>query len=235
MDKIVGGWDRQDVAIAQRKLVLKELSADPASIGPYAAFRWAMDVIKQGYFSEFDYISLLDAGCGVGHYAILCERFYPGIRYHGTDVSPAMIDQARQLAPMTMFSVCDFKDNNFDAYDIILVGQVIEQLDDPPAMLDLLLTHARRYVILNRIRLTPDESHRIEEGTYCGVVGRTWLWNREDITRRIERHAEIIAANDQWATDQVTFVVKKREENDQPAELCGCACTRTGACSCART
>ena len=112
------------------------------------------------------------------------------------------------LRRLERFDVCDFKDNAFGDFDIILAGQVIEQLDDPPAMLEWLLTQARQYVILNRIRLTAETSHRITESTYCGEVGRTWLWNREDITRRIEKHAQIVAHNDWWATDQVTFVVK---------------------------
>lgn len=229
MGEIVGGWDRQDVARAQWSLVRQELKADPATIGPYAAFQWAMDIIG------LKDATLLDVGCGVGHYAILCKRLYPDIRYHGTDISQAMIDQARQIAPLATFSVCDFKDNAFEDYDIILAGQVVEQLDNPPASLDLLLTLARRYIILNRIRLThAAESHRIEETTYCGNMGRTWLWNREDIIQRIEEYAQIVAVND-WATDQVTFVVKRREENDQPAELCGCANACTGACSCACT
>lgn len=239
MGKIVGGWDRPEVAQAQYDLVLKELSADPATIGPYAAFLWAMGIVfaipPDVLFLEKLYIekrqsTLLDAGCGVGHYGVLCERFYPNTQYHGTDISQATIDQARQLAPLSTFSVCDFKDNDFGDYDIVLAGQTIEQLDDPPAMLDLLLMRARRYIILNRIRLTPDESHRIEEGTYCGEMGRTWLWNRADITRRIEKCAQIVAVNDWWATDQMTFVVKRRE-NDESAELCGCVHEMDAICT----
>lgn len=204
MANIVGGWDLPQVAAAQYALVTQELMNE-SEIGPYAAFRWAMDIIglERG--------SLLDVGCGVGHYAVLCERFYPAIRYHGTDLSDAMLVYARGLAPLATFSVCEFHDNKFADYDIILTGQTIEQTDDPPEALDWLLTHARRYVILNRIRLTPDESHRFVESTYCGQMGRTWLWNRADIIHRIEAHAQIVAVNDWWATDQMTLVLKALE------------------------
>ena len=82
-----------------------------------------------------------------------------------------MIEQARLLVPLGRFSVREFHDNDFADYDIVLTGQTIEQTDDPPESLDWLLTHARRYIILNRIRLTAEESHRIIEGTYCGNIG----------------------------------------------------------------
>lgn len=238
MGKIIGGWDLPQVAQAQHDLVLRELSA-PETCWPYVAFRWAMEIINRypdmHLFEKIYYekrpTALLDAGCGVGHYGVLCERFYSGIRYHGTDISPAMIDQARQLAPLSTFSVCDFKDNAFGDYDIILTGQTIELTDDPPAMLDWLLMHAKRYILLNRIRLTPNESHRITEGTYCGEMGRTWLWNQEDITECIKKRAQIVAVNDWWATDQITFVVK-RLENDQPTELCSCSSQVDAVCTC---
>lgn len=204
---IIGGWDREDVAAAQHALVIQELVNDAVSpVGPYAAFRWAMDTIG------LEYGSLLDAGCGVGHYAVLCERFYPHIHYHGTDLSDIMTVYARQLAPLATFSVCEFCDNQFANYDIVLTGQTIEQTDDPPAALDFLLAHAKQYIILNRIRLTKGESYRIEESTYCGNMGRNWLWNLDDIVKRIQRRADIVAQNDTWATNQIAFVVERRTE-----------------------
>lgn len=221
---IPGGWDREDVCAAQHALVIRELMEDASTpVGPYAAFRWAMKEIEQKYISFNDGVSLLDAGCGVGHYAVLCERFYPRVHYHGTDLSDIMTVYARQLAPLATFSVCEFSDNKFCNFDIVLTGQTIEQTDDPLGALDLLLTCAKHYVILNRIRLTKDKSHRIEESTYCGNMGRTWLWNLDEITRFIEERAVIVAQNDTWATDQITFVVERRP-NDKCTKLCGCTC-----------
>ena len=45
MGEIIGGWNKPQVAMAQHDLVIKELSVDSLTIGPYAAFRWAMDTI----------------------------------------------------------------------------------------------------------------------------------------------------------------------------------------------
>lgn len=208
---IPGGWEKPEVAAAQQALVIRELSLSSDAVGPYKAFRWAMDTIG------LEYGSLIDAGCGVGHYAVLCERFYPHINYHGTDLSDIATIYARQLAPLATFSVCDFRDNKFEDYDIVLASQVLEMTDDPPDSLHALLSRARRYVILNRIRLTDEASHRFSEGTYCGNVGQNWLWNLDEITQFIEARAEIIGRDD-WATGQCTFVVKRRD--DESAKLC---------------
>ena len=202
MAKIIGGWDLPEVAAAQHALVVKELTEDAITpVGPYAAFRWAMDTIG------LEYGSLLDVGCGCGHYAVLCERFYLHVHYHGTDVSDPMTVYARQLAPLSTFSVCEFRDNQFDDYDIILASQVLEQLDFPFDALDMLLLRARQYIILNRIRLTPDVSHRITEATYSENMGRNWLWNLDELVRFIEVRAEVLARKD-WSTDQTTIVIK---------------------------
>lgn len=202
---IVGGWDRPEVAEAQRELVIRELSQDSMTVGPYAAFRWAMDTIG------LERATLLDVGCGVGHYAVLCERFYPGVHYHGTDLSDIMTVYARLLAPLSTFSVCEFRDNRFEDFDIVLASQVVEMTDDPPGALDILLTRARRFVILNRIRLTIEVSHRIAEATYAGNMGQNWLWNLVRLTHFIEARAMIVARND-WATGHATFVIKRRDD-----------------------
>jgi SAM-dependent methyltransferase len=221
---MIGGWDLPEVAAAQHALVTRELIEDAtAPVGPYAAFRWAMDTIglERG--------SLLDVGCGSGHYGVLCERFYPRINYYGTDVSDHMTVYARGLAPLGKFSVCEFRDNKFSDHDIVLASQVLEVLDFPFDSLDTILLKFKRHIILNRIRTTAEPSHRITEGTYVGNVGRNWLWNLDELTRFIEVRADIVARND-WATGQCTFVVKRRD--DESAKLCGCT-DSNGPCDCA--
>ena len=72
MTSIPGGWDRPEVAEAQRELVIGELcNADTL---PFKAFVDAMN--SEGLRTG----SLLDVGCGVGHYGVLCERHLPAIR-----------------------------------------------------------------------------------------------------------------------------------------------------------
>lgn len=201
MQAIAGGWHTIEVARAQRDLVLNELShAD--RVAPYIGFTWAMDIIglKEG--------KLLDVGCGCGHYGVLCERLYPGIHYHGTDASAAMISEAKQLAPLGMFRVCEFRDNEFGTFDTVLLSQVVELMDDPPAMLRLALDSAERYIILNRIRLTNEPSHRITEPTYCGNVGNEWLWNITEIEAIVKEYGKILDKSVWDNGNEATFVVQ---------------------------
>lgn len=193
-----GGWDLPEVAEAQRDYVLGELQ-DADNVKPFLAFAWAMDEIgiQRGM--------LLDVGCGCGHYGVLCERNYPGIQYHGTDASLEMIRQARMLAPLGRFEISDFFANDFGGYDIVLVSQVIEFLPDRWAALDYLLQQARGYVILNRIRLTLEPSHEIDEATYAGHMGKEWLWNYNELITKVQQHGVIVG---KYAWDnQVTLLV----------------------------
>ena len=181
---MLGGWDKQDVAQAQLERVTEELR-DPSHVGPFAGFLWAMREIglKRG--------TLLDAGCGVGHYGVLCERAFSQIIYVGTDASEAMIAEARLLAPMSNFYVVDFTANMFGAVDIVLASSVVEMLPDPRAALEFMLSEARDYVILNRMRITQDggPSRALAEHTYCGNIGRQWLWNLGELREIVTRHA----------------------------------------------
>lgn len=211
---MLGGWDKPEVALAQFERVIEELQR-PDRVGPFAAFRWAMGQIgiERG--------TLLDVGCGVGHYGVLCERYYPGIAYSGTDASHAMIDRAGELAPLGTLRACPFEDNDFGQYDIVLVGQVMELLDCPITALRLLLCQVRGYVILNRLRLNLTEpSHAIEETTYCGNMGRDWIWNQDELLAIISEYANVIARSD-W-DNQTTLVLRAR--NGECSIRGGCDC-----------
>ncbi len=54
------------------------------------------------------------------------KQRYPLIRYSGTDISAEMIAQAREMNPDGAFNVHSFVDNDFGAFDIVLVSQVME-------------------------------------------------------------------------------------------------------------
>jgi SAM-dependent methyltransferase len=44
-------------------------------------------------------LSVLDVGCGFADYAAYLSERYPGAAYTGVDLSPAMIERARQIRP----------------------------------------------------------------------------------------------------------------------------------------
>jgi SAM-dependent methyltransferase len=218
----IGGWDKPDVAQAQLTLVTTEL-ASMDTVGPFIAFRWAMQQIAPSKGA-----TLLDVGCGVGHYGVLCERYFPGVRYYGNDAYEPMIGRAKLLAPLGGFAVCPFIESSFAAYDIVLISQVVETMPDPPAMMRLALSRCAKTVILHRIRLTTDASHEIEETTYCGNVGHEWLWNMAELRALIADYGTVRYCSLWDNENMATLVVEVK--HDKPAGLCGCGCGN--ACSC---
>jgi SAM-dependent methyltransferase len=180
MDKL---WLKPEIADAQQALVLRELQ-DPIKAMPFRYFLEAMRHI------DIRAGCLLDVGCGVGHYGLLCEKNFPQFEYHGTDVSPAMIERARDLAPLGQFRVCDFKSNDFGDYDIVLIGQVMELADDPWELLDYALLHTHGYLILHRLRLTEHYSRKIPEKAY-GIDTFDYEWNKKIFERHLSEHVTL--------------------------------------------
>jgi hypothetical protein len=122
--------------------------------------------------------------------------------------------------------MCPFESNAFGAYDIVLISQVVETMSDPPAMLRLALSRCEHTVILHRIRLTTDASHAIEETTYCGNVGREWLWNMTELCKLIADYGTVRGCSIWSNASQATLIVEVK--HDKSTGLCGCG----DACSC---
>lgn len=65
--------------------------------------------------------TLLDVGCGQGDLYEFCWNHFRPLRYHGIDLSPAMLQHARRKYPKADFREQDFLDPAFqDQYDFII-------------------------------------------------------------------------------------------------------------------
>jgi hypothetical protein len=195
-------WLLKEVADGQMRLVQKELAGDVSQVEPFRAFIQAMNTLPMTAG-----MTMLDAGCGCGHYGVLVQRFFPRITYHGTDWSVHMIANAQKLCPGRKFCTCYFSDNNFDLYDIVLTAATIEYTDYPFEALRQVLTHFKHYLILHRLRLTDGSSKHFEEPTYAGQSALHFLWNLRDIETWLAPFSYIV---DKWANGtQATIVVTK--------------------------
>ena len=206
MINLDGGWKFPKVAQAQRTLVEEQLAVSVENVAPFAAFLRAMQHVPS------DAETILDLGCGAGHYGVLCARNFPNLRYTGMDSSEAMIEQAKQLYPLGEFIIEDFVRAPFWNYGIILVAQVIEyQLDPWAALVGLVSRQPRGTLILHRLRLTREgePSHAIQEATYVGHRGRNYLWEAGELLDTIRKCGGEIVNQDVWG-DNVTLVVKER-------------------------
>ena len=99
--------------------------------------------------------SVLDLGCGIGHfYPHLIERF-GDLDYHGVDITPGMIETASRKYPEARFEARDVLRDGLPAeYDHVLMSSVFNDLmPDPTGYLRELVSvasaAARRSVAFN--------------------------------------------------------------------------------------
>lgn len=82
---------------------------------------------------------LLDAGCGTAPMLSLLTREYPGKRFVGLDLTPEMINKAKEKnLPKTELIVGDCENLPFEAetFDVIINSQSFHHYPDPQAFFD---------------------------------------------------------------------------------------------------
>lgn len=199
-----GGWKNRNVAQAQRKLTERQLLT-PEDVPPFAAFLRAMAFWTQRCVVH----NLLDIGCGVGHYRMLLQHYYPTILYKGVDYSEAMIQEALHWQPQGNFQIKTFEDVRVAGFDLVLVAQVLEyQHPDPWEGLRRLLDQPRDGALLfHRLRLTPDPSHWLrDEPTYCGNTADNWLWNLSELEAYLRAANGTVIYSDSWNLNATLIV-----------------------------
>ena len=118
---------------------------------------------------------VLDVGCSEGILEVLMAR--RGYTVTGIDIDPKALEFAQHLLAKESEEVCarvrfiqgDFKEAIpvGGLYDTVVMGELLDHLDDPGAMLDRAAEHLRpggRVVITTRFGARPDEGHR---RTFC--------------------------------------------------------------------
>jgi 2-polyprenyl-3-methyl-5-hydroxy-6-metoxy-1,4-benzoquinol methylase len=84
-------------------------------------------------------IAVADVGCGHGHSSILMAEAFPRSRFHGFDVHPASIEQARRnaadagVAERTSFEVARAQDYAREGYGLICFFDALHDMGDPVA------------------------------------------------------------------------------------------------------
>lgn len=215
-DVTTNPWLLPEVADAQLALVTDQLVQDAAGNPPppFAAFHRALRFLTPRLEDSFYF---LDVGCGVGHYAHLIARHYPGIAYCGTDVSQPMIQRARTFyraqdfrrLPDPLFMRSQFEDNRFESMDVVFVSQAIEVTEQPFENLQMVLARAKKYVLLHRMRVprVREPSATAVERTYLGHMARNVEWNQAEVVELASEHGKVIYT-DVWDL-MLTIVVCK--------------------------
>ena len=122
---------------------------------------------------------VLDAGCGVGIYAVQAARRFPGSRVLWIDLSPAHVAAATELAVRwnvsgrVTFQVMDLTNPNLASsleggWDVILLAETLEHLLQPAPVLSHLqcLAAPGGQILVSVPQQTPDER------------GESWVYHR---------------------------------------------------------
>lgn len=208
--KSINPWLLPDVADAQLELVRTQLALEQKGKPPppFLAFLKALRHVMVAC-PELETGTLLEVGCGVGHYGALCARHYPRLHYFGTDISSHMIAHAKALVPGGHFFATPFDENAVEGFDIVLLSQVMEFTEDPIESLRRVLRQMRsgRTAILHRLRWSKGPSRRVEEKTYLDYDTVNFIWNEPDVFELCLDFG-VISRVDQW-DGSATLVVEK--------------------------
>ncbi len=193
------GWQNQLVADAQRRKWPRFLELiskpNPLSVSHEAPEPDGQCLASQTALLAFGYclarcaagrpeLSLLDFGCGAGHYLRLSREFLPETRiaYTGYDL-PHLCALGRELNPDATFLESS-GDCWLHRYDLVLASGSLQYVRDWRDMLAKLASAARGFLLINRLPSTSGEktfvvtqkAHAYGYGTeYSG-----WVFSRSE-------------------------------------------------------
>jgi SAM-dependent methyltransferase len=132
--------------------------------------------------TDYNGLSVLDVGCGFADYAGFLAERHPGIEYHGIDLSPAMIEKARQARPDLDLRVANLFDLPSDEfYDVVSANGIFYLLGtEAPALMRRLVSEmfrrCRRGVVFNSLSTWASVQ---EQGEYYADPLEVVAWCRE--------------------------------------------------------
>lgn len=175
-------WLQEATARAQRKLVTEQLRYQN-DVEPFNRFRKLLGVLLE----RAPYLEgggrMLEVGCGVGHYGVIVKGAAPFLHYTGTDLSPYMVEA--RLDPDADLRVAEFLENDFGAYDVVLLSQVLEMTVAPRASLEHALANLKRgsWLMLHRLRQDDVGERVVHEPTYGGLPAHNFVWDLDKLLR----------------------------------------------------
>lgn len=169
---------------------------------PYRRFLQAME--------QADGQTLLDVGCGVGHYSEVLLRNYPHMKYSGCDFSTAMIEEARRLWPGREFFIADMLDVDYAPYDIVLASSLIEVMDDWAKGVEALCRTVQGKLILSRVRIHSGPTVRNDDTGYPGQPTFCHVHNERELLELFERGGLDVTWSVAWiAWPQKTYILER--------------------------
>lgn len=131
-----------------------------------------------------DLAELLEVGCGGGYYSEIVTHRYPATHYRGLDLSPAMIDLARQLYPSRDFIVGSAYDLPYEdrSQAVVLDGVALIHMPDWPRAIHEYARVARGHVVLHGVTVS-DSAPTTQFAKYAyGQPSLELLFSRAELT-----------------------------------------------------
>lgn len=127
--------------------------------------------------------TLLEVGCGGGYYSEIMAHRYPTLVYRGLDLSPAMIEVAREHYPQTEFVVGSAYDLPYadSSIDIVMDGVALIHMPDWRLALTQYARVARSHVVLHGLTVS-DSSPTTQFAKYAyGQPSLELAFSRSDL------------------------------------------------------
>jgi 2-polyprenyl-3-methyl-5-hydroxy-6-metoxy-1,4-benzoquinol methylase len=141
--------------------------------------------------------SVLEVGCGEGHVTAQLARRYPAARVVGSDVSSAIVAEARALHPGLCFQVGSIYDVGAEPCDLVVACEVLEHLDEPGRALDALARATRGHLFVSVPREPLWRALNLARGRYVRDLGNTpghvQHWSRAALLALLGRRFEVVA------------------------------------------
>jgi SAM-dependent methyltransferase len=207
-----GSWRDEDVARRMAKLTERQL-AEPEAVAPFRSFRAAIEALleRDGLPSP---VRVFDVGCGIGGYADLLERYFPGrFEYVGADSSEAVLAAARRRSPGRTFEQRDLLvDGVPDGYEVILASALIDVVPEWEAALERLFAADAPVVLLHRQRIAIHRPSRVETASGYGDQ-RTYATrlNLGDIESAAARHGRRVVDQVHVEGDVYSFLIVRED------------------------
>ena len=143
--------------------------------------------------------TILDVGCGEGYLTQHLQRSKPHAGVWGTDISHAILEEAKRFAPSIPFFTASIYDlpHLERSFELVVACEVLEHLDSPREALLELLRVTRRYLLLSVPREPLWRILNVLRGAYVPSFGNTPghvnHWSRKGFLRFLEGNVQVQA------------------------------------------
>lgn len=128
--------------------------------------------------------SILDVGCGYGHFLAMLKEKYPGVKLYGCDLEKEDLSYAKADLPSAEFFQGDFLDLELKPVNLVTMLDVVEHAPNPKLMIrkaaSLIGREGRLLVSIPR----PELLHwRAIWAVWSRSAGRKWERPHTDLTQ----------------------------------------------------